>query len=126
MALTFVSLGPVHLQANKASQKVPVTLVDATDGVTAETGVVTPTIQASKNGAAYASLSDGTWAELGNGDYTILLNATDTNTLGWLLIRVIKSGVTAESKVLCKVSLDPAAEAAMSGRVLSTYRESMI
>jgi len=126
MALTFVSYGPIHLQANKASQKIPVTLVDAADGQTAETGVTAPTIQASKNGGAYGALSDGTWAELGNGDYTITLDATDTNTLGWLLIRVVKAGTTAESKVLCKVSLDPAAESSMAGRVLTTYREQMI
>ena len=96
--------GPFWLALNEASQKVPVTLVDETDLATLETGITTPTIQASKNGAALSALSDGTWAELANGIYTITLNATDTNTLGWLLLRIIESGTSAEAQILCYVS----------------------
>ena len=97
--------GFFNLAEAQAGQKILVTLVDETDVETLETGVSSPTIQASKNGAAYASLSDGTWAELANGDYTITLDATDTDSLGWLLIRVIKSGTSAEAKVLCNVGI---------------------
>ena len=88
-----------------SGQKIIVTLVDETDGVTLETSITSPTIQASKNGGAYASLSDGAWAELGNGDYTISLNATDTDTLGTLWVRVIKSGTSAEVKVQAIVAI---------------------
>ena len=35
---------------------------------------------ASKNGASNASLSDGTWGEVGNGLYPIKLDSTDTDT----------------------------------------------
>jgi hypothetical protein len=91
-----------------SSQLVPVWLVDQTDGVTAETGVTTPTIQLSKNGATFASPNDGTWVEIGNGLYTVRLNQRDTATAGWLVVRVIKTGVSTETHVLCEVSVSPA------------------
>ncbi len=97
----------VHLAQATPAQKVPVTLVDETDGKTLETGVLTPTIKISKNGAAYVTPSDGTWAEVGNGDYTVRLNGTDTIDAGWLLLRVVKSGTTAETRVLCQVGISP-------------------
>ena len=100
-----VTQGPYWLALSEADQKVVVTLVDETDTTTLETGISSPTLQMSKNGAAYASLSDGTWAELGNGDYTIRLNRTDTNTTGWAIIRVIKAGTSAETKILCYISM---------------------
>lgn len=98
--------GPIWLRLAVASQKVPVTLVDETDLSTLETGVTSPTIQISKNGAAYASASDGTWAEIGNGDYTIRLNETDTETLGWIIVRVIKASTSAETKIFCQIGVD--------------------
>lgn len=99
MADLGLSTGPLALGQAQDSQKVPVTLVDETNYRTLETGVSSPTIQLSKNGASFASASDGTWAEVGNGDYTVTLNANDTDTLGWLILRVIKSSVSAETKV---------------------------
>ena len=100
-----VAQGVFNLGLAQAGQKVLVTLVDETDLATFETGVTSPTIELSKNGAAYASPSDGTWAELSDGDYTITLNATDTDSLGWLSIRVIKSGTSAETRILCNVGI---------------------
>jgi len=100
-------LGPVPL-GQYQEQKVPVLLLDETDLVTPETGVASPTIQISKNGAAFANPSLGTWTEVGSGYYTVTLNDTDTNTLGFILIRVIKAGVAAESTVLCLVGISPA------------------
>ena len=99
--------GVIQLGQAQDAQKVPVTLVDITNYRTLEAGVASPTIQLSKNGAAYASASDGTWAEIAEGDYTVQLNATDTDTLGWLILRVVKSAVSAETKVICKVSVSP-------------------
>ena len=115
--------GPIGLSAGVAAQYVPVTLVDASVQVSLETGVSSPTIQISKGGASYGSASDGTWAELGNGDYTVKLNATDTNTEGWLWVRVIKTGTTAESKVLCHVGVSPADERRQMLEVRTIHRE---
>tara|TARA_R100000306_G_C4340779_1_gene125112 strand:- start:519 stop:893 length:375 start_codon:yes stop_codon:yes gene_type:complete len=100
-----VAQGVFDLGLSQAGQKVLVTLVDETDLATFETGISSPTIELSKNGAAYASPSDGTWAEVSDGDYTITLNATDTDTLGWLSVRVIKSGTSAETRILCNIGI---------------------
>ena len=115
--------GPFGLASGVDAQYLPVSLVDATDVITLETGVSSPTIQVSKAGAAYASASDGTWAALGNGDYTIRLNATDTNTEGWLLVRVIKTGTSAESKVYAHVGVSPADERREMLEIRSIHRE---
>ena len=45
-------------------------------------------VQISKDGAAWASPSDGTVTEIGNGVYYLELDATDTATLGPLAIKV--------------------------------------
>lgn len=103
------------LQKSKDTQLVPVTLLDSS-GVLV-TGVTSPTIQISKNGASYASASDGTFAEIGNGDYTVQLDQTDTDTLGFLILRVVKSGTTAETKVYCEVSYDAAERVSMAERI---------
>jgi len=96
--------GPVFL-GHSQTAKVPVTLLDATNYRTLEASVSSPTIQISKDGGAYASPSLGTWTEIANGDYTVTLNATDTDTLGWLILRVIKTGTSAETKVLCHIGI---------------------
>jgi|TARA_R110002020_G_C16273081_1_gene771269 hypothetical protein len=100
----------INLSRGTSSQKVPVRLVDDTDGETLETGVSSPTIQLSKNGGSFASASDGTWAEIGNGWYTVRLNGTDASDDGWLLLRVVKSGTSRESHILCNVSISSAEE----------------
>ena len=113
----------IYLAHQIASQKVPVTLVDETDLATLEITVAAPTIQISKNGAAWASASDGTWAEVGNGLYTVLLNATDTNALGWLVVRVIKTSTTAEAHVLCYVGVSPADMRSSYQRLRALHRQ---
>ena len=94
----------VDLAQATASQKVPVLLVDSSSAGVAS--LTSPTIVASKNGASNASLSDGTWAELGNGLYTIRLNDTDTDTAGWLAITV-SHGSAETAIVLCEISVSP-------------------
>jgi hypothetical protein len=108
MADLGIAQGPVSLSVGVASQKVPVALVDQTNYRTLETGISSPTIEISKNGAAFAAPSDGTWAEISDGYYTVRLNVTDTNTEGWLLLRVIKASVSAETLVYCEVGTSPA------------------
>jgi len=94
-----IQLIPAGTQVD-AEKKVPIYLVDATDGYTEETGI-TITIgsgtecQVSKNGAAYAACedsTDGAWAEVGNGLYTLLLDDADVDTPGYLAIRILDSG----------------------------------
>ena len=102
------SLSALYLGHGIAGQKVPITLLDETDLATLETGITSPTIQLSKNGAAWGSASDGTWAEVGNGMYTVQLDDTDANTTGWLVVRVIKASTSAETHVLCHVGITPA------------------
>tara|TARA_R100000808_G_scaffold3464_1_gene12318 strand:+ start:526 stop:900 length:375 start_codon:yes stop_codon:yes gene_type:complete len=99
--------GPIRLSHGVSEQKVPILLVDETDLATVETGVSSPTIQLSKNGGSWASASDGTWAEIGNGWYTVQLNSTDTNLMGWLIIRVVKASTSGESFVLCDIGINP-------------------
>lgn len=108
MAKVGVHTGPIRLAQSTAAQKVPICLVDETDLATLETGVSSPTIQLSKNFASFASASDGTWVEVGNGWYTVQLNATDTADTGTVIVRVIKASTSAESVVLCEVSISPA------------------
>ena len=114
MAVAFVSPGPIRLAQNKAGQKVPVVMVTTASPPVYVASISSPTIEISKNGAAYGSPSDGTWAEVSDGDYTVTLNATDTNTPGWLMMRVVKTG--AESRVFATVGIDPEEEVGISTR----------
>lgn len=81
---------------NTADQYAHVRLVDDTDHVTPEASITSPTLTASKNGGSFASLSDGTWTNLGGGWYSITLDATDTNTVGLLDVKVVKAGCDTE------------------------------
>ena len=62
--------------------------LDKTDGVTEETGL-SPTVEVSKNGGAFGARNDATAiAHDSNGWYTVVLDATDTGTLGILTVKV--------------------------------------
>lgn len=82
----------------KQSTAVDVSLgpfVDATDGVTAETGLTISQadIRLKKNGGAFAQTNNATGASHDeNGYYEVPLDATDTNTLGILRVSVSESG----------------------------------
>lgn len=115
----------INLSNGTSNQKIPIRLVDDTDGETLETGVSSPTIQISKNGGSFASASDGTWAEIGNGWYTVRLNGTDTSDLGWLLLRVVKSGTSRESHVLCNVSISSSEERSNMMRSRVVYQRNL-
>jgi hypothetical protein len=69
--------------------------LDATDGVTAETGltITQPDIRLKKNGGAWAQKAAAqTLSHEENGNYEVTLDATDTNTLGLLRLHVAESG----------------------------------
>jgi len=65
-------------------------LYDSSDHVTGKTGL-SPTVVISKNGASFGSPS-GAVSEIGNGFYMVAGNATDTNTLGTLILSATASG----------------------------------
>ena len=67
-----------------------VLMVDSTDHVTEKTGL-TLTITASKDGAAFASITP-TVTELANGVYSLALTASHTDTLGDLAINCTGAG----------------------------------
>lgn len=69
--------------------------VDATDGVTAETGLTLtqPDIRLKKGGAAWAQKNAAqTLSHEENGFYEVTLDATDTNTLGPMRLAVFETG----------------------------------
>jgi hypothetical protein len=69
--------------------------LDATDGITAETGLTLtqPDIRLKKNAAAWAQKAAAqTLTHEENGFYEVTLDATDTDTLGLLRLAVFESG----------------------------------
>jgi hypothetical protein len=71
----------------------PVLMVASADHIAGSTGL-TLTITASKNGAAFASITP-TVTELANGWYNLALTTTHTNTLGALALHITSSGADA-------------------------------
>ncbi len=65
-------------------------LVDSTDGCTPETGK-SPTVTIAKNGGSPASPA-GAVSEIGDGYYKVAGNATDTNTVGPLVLHASDTG----------------------------------
>jgi hypothetical protein len=65
-------------------------MIDSSDHITGKTGL-SPTVTISKAGGSYASPS-GAITEIANGVYKIAGNATDSNTLGPLMIHASSTG----------------------------------
>lgn len=80
-------------------------LVDATDGLTPETGEAGGQPQISKNGGAFSNTS-ATLTSVGNGAYYVELTATELDTLGGIMVRY-KSANTAEFNGEARVELQP-------------------
>jgi len=93
-------------EATAAQRRVPLHLVDATDGITPETGESAGQPQLSKNGAAFGNTT-ATLVAVGNGLYYVELTAAELDTVGFLAVRY-KSANTAEAQVAGQVvSYDP-------------------
>lgn len=93
-------------ESTAAERRFPVYLVDATDGITPETGEAAGQPQISKAGGAWANTS-ATLTAIGNGAYYVELTATELNTLGMLQVRY-KSANTAEFNMDAQVvAFDP-------------------
>jgi hypothetical protein len=82
-------------EATAARRRVYFHLVDATDGMTPETGEAAGQPQLSKNGGAWANTS-ATLSAIGNGRYYVELTAGELDTLGAAQLRY-KSANTAEA-----------------------------
>jgi hypothetical protein len=86
----------IYLKQNTASQEVPLgPFLDSTDGNTEETGltIANTNIKIWKAGATtLANKNSGGATHISNGIYYAVLDATDTNTLGSLVIFVHVSG----------------------------------
>lgn len=94
-------------EATAARRRMYFHCVDATDGITPETGEAAGQPQISKNGGAWANTS-ATLSAIGNGRYYVELTAGEVDTLGVVEGRY-KSANTAESigTMLNIVSFDP-------------------
>ncbi len=88
-------------EATAARRRTYLHLVDATDGITAETGEAAGQPQFSKNGAAFANTS-ATLTAVGNGLYYVEHTTGELDTLGVLAVRY-KSANTAEAQAICQV-----------------------
>lgn len=95
-------------EATAARRRIPVRMVDSTDGKTAETGLtfIAGDIKISKNGGAEANHA-GTVTELAGGLYYYEATAAELNTLGFLTMRVVKTGAL-DFVAVCQVTaIDP-------------------
>ena len=80
-------------------------MVDSSDHITGKTGL-TPTVTISKNGAAFGSPS-GAVSEIGSGLYKVAGNATDSNTLGSLILHATATGADPVDVEFEVVAFDP-------------------
>lgn len=78
------------IKQSTSSRVIPFFMVSSTDHIAGKTGL-TPSVTISKNGGAFAAPA-GAIAEVGNGWYRIAGNATDSNTVGSLLVHATGTG----------------------------------
>ena len=81
-------------EATSAQRRFPVYLVDATDGITPETGENGEQPQISKNGGSFGNTS-AVLVAVSNGHYYVELTAAELDTAGYIAVR-FKSANTAE------------------------------
>ena len=84
-------------EGTAARRRFPLYLVDATDGLTPETGETGGQPQISKGGGAWVNTT-ATLTAVGNGYYYVELTATELDTLGIISVRY-KSANTAEANM---------------------------
>lgn len=95
-------------EATVARRRIPVVLVDDTDGKTPETGVTLSAgdMKISKNGAAEANHA-GTLTEVATGDYYYEPSAGEADTPGYLTGKIVKNGVRTFRFAVQIVAFDP-------------------
>jgi hypothetical protein len=93
------------LKQSSTAQPLVFVMVDSTDHITAKTGL-SPTVVLSKNGGATASPA-GAVTEVGSGIYKVAGNATDTATLGPLMLYATATGADPVHVEYGVVAFDP-------------------
>jgi hypothetical protein len=96
-------------EATAAQRRIPIHLVDATDGITPETGEAAGQPQVSKVGDTTPAWTNttATLTAIGNGAYYLELTAGEVDTIGVGMLRY-KSAATAEFQIAFQVaSFDP-------------------
>lgn len=94
-------------EATAAYRRIPIYLVDATNGYTPETGLSSGfTIEVSENGAAQAS-GGGSITEIGEGQYYYEATAAELSTLGFLAISIRHASCRDFFAVCQVVAFDP-------------------
>jgi hypothetical protein len=89
-------------------RRIPILLVDATDGYTPKTNQTGVSVLISKNGATPASTTNSV-IEIGNGQYYIELTAAEVNTLGWIAVNVQKTACRQYNAIIQVMAYDYAA-----------------
>jgi hypothetical protein len=95
-------------ESTAARRRIPVLLVDATDGYTPKTGQTGPTVTISKNGAT-AATGTGTWTEISNGQYYYEFASGEVDTLGWIAVNVQKTACRQYNAIVQVMAYDYAA-----------------
>jgi hypothetical protein len=115
---------PIYLRQSTASQEVPLGhFVDSTDGVTAETAltIANTDIKLWLTGATtLANKNSGGATHMAGGVYSCVLDATDTATVGPLVIFVAVAGALAV-RVECVVLSAAVYDTLFGATALSTY-----
>ena len=118
-------------ESTAARRRIPILLVDATDGYTPETGITTPTIKVSKNGGTQAT-GTGTFTEIGTGQYYYEFASGEVDTLGWVTFNLQKAGCRDYNAIIQVMAYDamdavrlgltalPNANAASAGGLLTS------
>lgn len=95
-------------ESTAARRRIPVLLVDSTDGYTPKTGQTGPTVTISKNGATTAT-GTGSWTEIGNGQYYYEFASGEVDTLGWIAVNVQKTACRQYNAIIQVMAYDYAA-----------------
>ena len=95
-------------ESTATRRRIPVLLVDSTDGFTPKTGQTAPTVTISKNGATAVS-GAGTFTEVGNGVYYYEFTAGEADTLGWIALNVQKAVCRQYNAIIQVMAYDYAA-----------------
>lgn len=93
------------IQQNQTARPLIFLMVDSTDHITPKTGL-TPTVTISKNGGSLASPA-GAVSEIGSGLYKVAANATDSNTLGPLVLHATATGADPSDTMFEVVAYNP-------------------
>lgn len=93
------------LKQSSTAQELLFLMIDSADHVSPKTGL-SPTVTIRKAGGSFASPS-GAVSEIANGWYKVAGNATDTNTLGPLLLHASATGADPSDVEFAVVAFDP-------------------